>query len=204
VTAAPIVRAFQVDTRRSASSNTHRARRLQRLCEWAIFDRWHVQDRLLCFDGNRCRRGDAAWLEQLHRGRQFVNYKKDMGTWWFQPTAGVSYTRTVWNSESGADGFTDGTDVRVQGGVRLGSGFDWAGIHFDQSLTVLAYDDAVISGGAGATGAPLAPTDVGKTIFGQLFDKLEVQSTSNWSINDAVNEPQAATIVAPSAAMVFI
>ena len=28
-----------------------------------------------------------------------VNYKQDMGTWWFQPTAGVSYTRTVWNSE---------------------------------------------------------------------------------------------------------
>jgi hypothetical protein len=113
-----------------------------------------------------------------------VNYKQDMGTWWFQPTAGVSYTRTVWNSESAADGFTDGTDVRVQGGVRFGSGFDWAGIHFDRSLTVLAYDDVVISGGtlAVATGSPLAPTDEGK-IFGQLIGRLEAQLTDNWSVN---------------------
>jgi hypothetical protein len=113
-----------------------------------------------------------------------VNYKQNMGTWWFQPTAGVSYTRTVWNSESSADGFTDGTDVRVLGGVRFGSGFDWAGIHFDQSLTVLAYDDVVISGGtlAVATGSPLAPTDEGK-IFGQLIGRLEAQLPRNWSVN---------------------
>ena len=113
-----------------------------------------------------------------------VNYKKDMGTWWFQPTAGVSYTRTVWNSESAADGFSDGTDVRVQGGARFGSGFDWAGVHFDDSLTVLAYDDVLISGGTleVATGAPLAPTDEGK-IFGQVIGKLEAQLTRNWSVN---------------------
>jgi hypothetical protein len=113
-----------------------------------------------------------------------VNYKQDMGTWWFQPTAGVSYTRTVWNSESSADGFTDGTDVRVQGGARFGSGFDWAGVHIDESLTVLAYDDVVVSGGtlAVVTGAPLAPTDEGK-IFGQAIGRLEAQLTRNWSVN---------------------
>jgi hypothetical protein len=113
-----------------------------------------------------------------------VNYKQDMGTWWFQPTAGVSYTRTVWNSESSADGFTDGTDVRVQGGARFGSGFDWAGVHFDQSLTVLAYDDVLISGGtlAVVTGTPLAPTDEGK-LFGQVIGRLEALLTQNWSVN---------------------
>jgi hypothetical protein len=113
-----------------------------------------------------------------------VNYKQNMGTWWFQPTAGVSYTRTVWNTESSALGFTDGTDVRVQGGARFGSGFDWAGIHFDQSLTVLAYDDVLISGGtlAVVTGTPLAPTDEGK-IFGQVIGKVEAQLTANWSVN---------------------
>jgi hypothetical protein len=113
-----------------------------------------------------------------------VNYKQDMGTWWFQPTAGVTYTRTVWNGQSIADGFSDGTDVRVQGGARFGSGFDWAGVHFDQSLTVLAYDDVIISGGtlAVATGVPMAPTDEGK-LFGQVIGKLEAQLTSNWSVN---------------------
>ena len=113
-----------------------------------------------------------------------LNYKQDMATWWFHPTVGVSYTRTVWNSASISDGFSDGTDVRVQGGARFGSGFDWAGIHFDNSLTVLAYDDVVISGGtlAVAVGSPLAPTDEGK-IFGQLIGKVEAQLTRNWSVN---------------------
>ena len=113
-----------------------------------------------------------------------VNYKQDMGTWWVQPTAGVSYTRTVWNAELTADGFSDGTDVRVQGGARFGSGFDWSGVHVDESLTVLAYDDVIISGGtlAVATGVPMAPTDEGK-IFGQVIGKLEAQLTRNWSVN---------------------
>jgi hypothetical protein len=113
-----------------------------------------------------------------------VNYKQDMGTWWFQPTAGASYTRTVWNAESTADGFSDGTDVRLQGGARFGSGFDWSGVHFDQSVTVLAYDDVLISGGtlATATGVPMAPTDEGK-IFGQVIGKLEAQLTPNWAVN---------------------
>jgi hypothetical protein len=112
------------------------------------------------------------------------NYKQDMGTWWVQPTAGVSYTRTVWNAESTADGFSDGTDVRVQGGARFGSGFDWSGVHVDESLTVLAYDDVIISGGtlAVATGVPMAPTDEGK-IFGQVIGKFEAQLTRNWSVN---------------------
>jgi hypothetical protein len=113
-----------------------------------------------------------------------VNYKEDMGTWWFQPTAGFTYTRTVWNAESMADGFSDGTDVRVQGGARFGSGFAWSGVHIDESLTLLAYDDVLISGGtlAVATGVPMAPTDEGK-IFGQVIGKLEAQLTRNWSVN---------------------
>jgi hypothetical protein len=113
-----------------------------------------------------------------------VNYKQEVGTWWVQPTTGVTYTRTVWNGESVANGFSDGTDVRVQGGARFGSGFDWSGVHFDQSLTVLAYDDVIISGGtlAVATGVPMAPTDEGK-IFGQVIGKLEAQLTPNWSVN---------------------
>jgi hypothetical protein len=113
-----------------------------------------------------------------------VNYKQDMGTWWLQPTAGVSYTRTAWNGEAVADGFSDGTDVRVQGGARVGSGFNWSGVHIDESLTVLAYDDVIISGGtlAVATGVPMAPTDEGK-IFGQVIGKIEAQLTRNWSVN---------------------
>ncbi len=113
-----------------------------------------------------------------------LNFKQEVGSWWYQPTVGVSDTRTVWNGASKAFGMTDGTDVRVQGGARFGSGFDWAGTHFDGTLTVLAYDDVLISGGtlAVAVGAPLTPTDQGK-LFGQAIGRLEAQLTQNWSAN---------------------
>jgi len=113
-----------------------------------------------------------------------VNLKQDMGSWWFQPTAGATYTRSVWNAQSKAFGMDDGTDVRVQGGIRFGSGFDWDGIHFSEKLSLLAYDDVVISGGTlvVALGTPLAPTDEGK-LFGQVIGRLEAQLTQNWSVS---------------------
>jgi hypothetical protein len=113
-----------------------------------------------------------------------VNYKQDFGSWWVQPTAGAIYTRTVWDQASKSLGMDDGTDVRVQGGARLGSSFDWQGVHYSETLTLLAYDDVVISGGtlAVATGIPMAPTDEGK-IFGQAIGRLDAQLTSNWSVN---------------------
>jgi hypothetical protein len=113
-----------------------------------------------------------------------VNYKQDFGSWWLQPTAGTSYTRTIWNAASKAFGMDDGTDVRVQGGARFGSSFDWHGVHYTETLTLLAYDDVTISGGtlAVATGVPMAPTDEGK-IFGQAIGRLEAQLTNNWSVN---------------------
>jgi hypothetical protein len=113
-----------------------------------------------------------------------VNYKQDFGSWWVQPTAGTNYTRTVWDEGSKALGFDDGTDLRVQGGARFGSSFDWQGVHYTETLTMLAYDDVIISGGtlAVATGIPMAPTDAGK-IFGQAIGRLDAQLTSNWSVN---------------------
>jgi hypothetical protein len=111
-----------------------------------------------------------------------VSYKQEVGTWWYQPTAGFAYTDTVWNSSSKALGMIDGTDWRLQGGVRFGSSFDWAGVHFKETLTLLGYDDVTITGGtlAVATGTPLAPTDEGK-MFGQAIGRLEAELTKNWT-----------------------
>jgi hypothetical protein len=111
-----------------------------------------------------------------------VNYKQYVGSWWYQPTAGFSYTRTVWNGESKASSLSDGQDVRIQAGARLGSGFEWAGIQFTNTLTLLAYEDVLITGGtlAVAAGTPLAPTDEGK-LFGQAIGNLQAQLTKNWS-----------------------
>lgn len=111
-----------------------------------------------------------------------LNYKQYLGTWWIQPTVGASYSHTIWNSPSKATGMIDGTNVRVQGGVRIGSGFDSNEVHFTTTLALLAYDDLIINGGtlAVATGTPLAPTDQDK-IFGQAVGKIEAQFTKNWS-----------------------
>ena len=117
-----------------------------------------------------------------YTGAGNVSYKNEFGTWWWEPTAGVSYIRTVWDGGSkAAFGLTDGTDVRVTGGVRWGTGWDWAGMHFDGTLSTFLYDDVIISGGTVTTAiAPLAPTDAGK-IFGQLIGKLEAKITQNFS-----------------------
>ncbi|HXX09107.1 MAG TPA: hypothetical protein VEJ43_13675 [Pseudolabrys sp.] len=111
-----------------------------------------------------------------------LGYKQYNETWWAQPTVGATYTRTVWNGTSKALGLTDGTNVRVQGGMRFGTSFDSGGVHFTPTLALLAYDDVVINGGtlAVATGTPLAPTDEGK-VFGQAIGKLEAQVSKNLS-----------------------
>jgi len=111
-----------------------------------------------------------------------VHYKQYVGSGWYEPTAGVTYTRSAWDGASKAFGMIDGTDVRVQGGVRFGADSDWAGIHFSNTLALLAYDDVLINGGtlAVAVGTPLAPTLEGR-IFGQAIGRFEAQFTSNWS-----------------------
>jgi hypothetical protein len=103
-----------------------------------------------------------------------LNYKFDMKPWWWEPTVGFSYTSTVWDGASHALGFEDGHTVRVQGGVRVGTTFDWNGVAVEPTLTGMAYSDVEIRGGtiAVAAGTPaFAPTDEGK-VFGQGIAKL--------------------------------
>src|SRR5213079_749064 len=87
---------------------------------------------------------------------------------------GFSYTSTVWDAASSALGFQDGHTVRLQGGIRAGTSYDWNGVMVEPTLTAMAYSDVEIRGGtiAIAAGAPaLAPTDEGK-VFGQGIAKL--------------------------------
>jgi len=113
-----------------------------------------------------------------------ISYKREMGSWWYEPTVGVSNTNTVWDNAAlaMAMNLTNGDDVRVTGGVRWGTGWDAAGVHYEGTLSTLLYDDVIITGGTVATaiGVPLAPTGEG-LIFGQLIGKLEAQWTRNWS-----------------------
>src|ERR1700674_1621903 len=64
-----------------------------------------------------------------------INRKIDFTGWWVEPTAGVVYTRSVWNGAGHAIGLTDGNDFRVQAGSRFGTTFEWARASVDATLT---------------------------------------------------------------------
>jgi hypothetical protein len=107
-----------------------------------------------------------------------LNYKNEMGSWWWEPTIGVSDVRTIWGTGAG---ISDGNDVRVTGGVRWGTGWDWAGVHFLGVLSTFLYDDVSITGGSITTAvAPSAPTYQGK-VFGQGIGKLAATINQHWS-----------------------
>jgi hypothetical protein len=112
-----------------------------------------------------------------------LNYKVDIKPWWFEPTVGWSYSSLVWDGASRALGFEDGHTIRVQGGIRAGTSFDWNGVTVEPTLTGMAYSDVEIRGGTIALAAgspPLAPTDEGK-VFGQGIAKLNFVWNRNLS-----------------------
>jgi hypothetical protein len=112
-----------------------------------------------------------------------LNYKFDLKPWWWEPTVGFSYSNLVWDNASKALGFENGHTIRVQGGIRTGTSFDWNGVTVEPTLTAMAYSDVEISGGtiAVAAGTPaLAPTDEGK-VFGQGIAKVNFIWNKNFS-----------------------
>jgi len=52
-------------------------------------------------------------------------------------------------------GLTDGHIWRVQGGARIGTDYEWNGVHVTQKLTGLAYSDVEVTGGAIQSGGSL-------------------------------------------------
>ncbi len=110
-----------------------------------------------------------------------LNNKYEFSSWWVEPTAGISATRSIWDAASRALGFDDGTQVRLQSGIRFGTSVTSNGIQIDPSLAAMIYDDVIVDGGglASAAGIP-GPTDQGK-LFGQLIGKLNFTLSDNLS-----------------------
>ena len=102
-----------------------------------------------------------------------VNYKFSTTPWWIEPTVGFSHTSTVWGEASRALGLQDGHVLRLQGGIRVGTSYDWNGVMVEPTLAAMLYSDVEIQGGTVAivAGAPALPTDEGK-IVGQGIAKL--------------------------------
>jgi hypothetical protein len=116
-----------------------------------------------------------------YSGTLNLNNKYDFESWWMEPTAGISYTRSIWDETSRMIGFNNGVQVRLQSGLRFGTSWTTNGIQIDPSLTAMLYDDVIIAGGTLATaGGLVGPTDQGK-LFGQLVGKLNFAWTNNFS-----------------------
>jgi hypothetical protein len=77
-----------------------------------------------------------------------VNYRVplSMGTW-VEPTAGVQYTDTHYDSSAAALGLANGHLLRVQAGARYGTDFVWGNALVTASLTGLIYENVTVSGG---------------------------------------------------------
>jgi hypothetical protein len=101
---------------------------------------------------------------------------------WIEPTVGAIYTNTAWDGASRALGFQDGNELRLQGGARIGTAFDWYGIRVEPTLRGSVYSSVVVDGGSvAAVGTPTAPTDARK-VFGQGILKLNFITSQNLSL----------------------
>jgi hypothetical protein len=98
------------------------------------------------------------------------NHRVTMPGWWFEPTVGASVTHLTWDSRGTALGFESGNELRLQGGVRAGTTWQWDKIQVEPTATAMAYSPVQIQGGTIAGGAAV-PNDAGK-LFGQFIGKL--------------------------------
>jgi hypothetical protein len=111
-----------------------------------------------------------------------VNYRIEKGNWWVEPTGGFGYTSTQWDTATNAMGFVDGHTIRLSGGSRVGTSWDWNSVKVEPVLGLFVYDDVIVRGGnlATAVASPLVRTDEGK-LFGQATGKMKFDWTERFS-----------------------
>jgi hypothetical protein len=66
---------------------------------------------------------------------------------WIEPTAGVQYTVSDYDASAAALGLSNGYLVKLQAGARYGMEYLWGAGKLTTSVTGLAYDDVVVTGG---------------------------------------------------------
>jgi len=92
---------------------------------------------------------------------------------WIEPTAGYRYTQTWYGGLPSAFGLANGSQTRLQAGVKAGGSYATNGVVITPSITAILYDDVSIQGlvaADGVNGAPVSalPVDQGK-VRGQLI-----------------------------------
>ena len=99
------------------------------------------------------------------------------GPFWIEPTAGFRYSHTSYGEGASALFLTDGDDLRLLGGVRVGTGGYLGGYFWTASILGGIYDDVIVNGYTSDTipGSASAKIDQGKvrgigSLFGRVYD----------------------------------
>ena len=134
-----------------------------------------------------------------------VQYKVTWATNNFvEPTAGFSFTRTMFGSGSSAfPDLEDASTLRLQAGARLGTTWQVGGISVDASLKALVYEDVIAQGtsiAASAFGAAIAPTDQG-LLRGELDPQLCFNLADGYSVTLSGNLHFGEGVLGGSAAL---
>ena len=133
-----------------------------------------------------------------------VQYKVTWaGNNFVEPTAGFSFTRTMFGSGAAALDLEDSSTLRLQAGARLGTTWQVNGISIDASLKALVYDDVVAQGTSITTGAfseAIAPTDQG-LVRGELDPQLCFNLADGYSVTLSGNLRFGEALLAGSAAL---
>ena len=122
-----------------------------------------------------------------------------------EPTAGFSFTRTIFGGGDPGLDLQDSSTLRLQAGARLGTTWEVNGISIDASLKALAYGNAILSGTsvtAGVLGATIAPTDLG-LVRGELDPSLSFNLADGYSITLSGNLIFGQALWGQSAALNF-
>ena len=101
-----------------------------------------------------------------------------------EPTAGYTFTRTIFGSGAAALNLEDSNSIRLQAGARLGTTWQANGISIDSSLKALVYSDVIAEGtsiAGAALGSPIAPTDQG-LVRGELDPQMCFNLTDGYSV----------------------
>jgi Autotransporter beta-domain len=112
-----------------------------------------------------------------------IQYKNKFGASFIEPTAGFSFTRTMFGDNAALMGLQDGSTVRLQAGARFGAAFNVNGISIEPTLALLAYSNVIADGTTVATvpvPVPVTPTDQG-LVRGEVDPELNLDFNNGYS-----------------------
>ena len=112
-----------------------------------------------------------------------IQYKNKFGNSFFEPTAGFSFTRTMFGDNAALMGLQDGSTLRLQAGARFGAVFDINGIGVEPTLALLAYSNVIADGTSVSTVSvpvPVVPTDKDR-VRGEADPELNLDFKNGYS-----------------------